>query len=47
MAGGGSQVTGSQAPSSQLPSSVHCRLKARLAEEDIWVFSLVALASVF
>lgn len=30
MGGGGSQVTGSQAPSSQLPSSVHWRLNARL-----------------
>lgn len=30
MGGGGSQVTGSHAPSSQLPSSVHWRLNARL-----------------
>lgn len=30
MGGGGSQVTGSHAPSSQVPSSVHCRLNARL-----------------
>lgn len=35
MGGGGSHVTGSHAPSSQLPSSVHCRLNARLEAADI------------
>lgn len=31
--GGGGQVTGSQPPSCQLPSSVHCLLNARLGME--------------
>lgn len=34
MGGGGSQVTGSHAPSSQLPSSVHWRLNARLKGKE-------------
>lgn len=38
MGGGGSQVTGSHAPSSQLPSSVHWRLNARLKGEEIFRF---------
>lgn len=33
MSGGGSQVTGSHAPSSQVPSSVHWRLNARLKKK--------------
>lgn len=43
MGGGGSQVTGSHAPSSQLPSSVHWRLNARLTDKrdkqylNLWV----------
>lgn len=37
MGGGGSQVTGSHAPSSQLPSSVHWRLNARLKGKDMLI----------